>query len=117
VLIHFCRAVVVHADVWRQRMDATTNWAAATSAVMITFVFGSVNSPHFVLVLALAFDMVFLLMESRRYQVHDLWRRRVRAMDRYLIVPALVGEPPLGGEDPEAALHSRRRGSAGCGTT
>jgi len=110
VLIHFYRAVVAHADVWRQRMDATTNWAAATSAVMITFVFGSATSPHFVLVLALAFDMVFLLMESRRYQVYDLWRRRFRAMDRYLIVPALVGEPPPAGDDPEAARALQAEG-------
>jgi len=92
VLIHFYRAVVAHADVWRQRMDATTNWAAATSALMITFAFGNEESPHFVLVIALAFQLVFLLMESRRYQMYDLWRRRFRLMNRYLIAPALAGE-------------------------
>lgn len=40
-LTHFYRAVVGHADVWRQRMDATTNWAAATTAGMITFAFST----------------------------------------------------------------------------
>ena len=91
VFVHFYRAVVAHMDVWRQRMDATTNWAAATTAAMVTFSFGSVDSPHFVLLLALGFNSVFLLMESRRYQTFDLWRRRFRLLNRYMIAPALTG--------------------------
>lgn len=71
-------------------MDATTNWAVATTAVMITFSFNAVASPHFVLLLALAFDAMFLLMESRRYQTYDLWRRRFRTLNQYLIAPVLL---------------------------
>lgn len=92
VFVHFYRAVVAHMDVWRQRMDATTNWAAATTAAMVTFSFGSEDSPHFVLLLALGFNGVFLLMESRRYQIFDLWRRRFRTLNRFLVVPVLTGE-------------------------
>jgi uncharacterized membrane protein len=76
-------------DVWRQRMDATTNWAAATAAGMITFTFSTPQSPHFVLLLAMVFQVVFLTMESRRYQTYDLWRRRFRTLNRHLIAPAL----------------------------
>src|SRR5690606_19527036 len=83
VVVHFYRAVVAHMDVWRQRMDATTNWAAATTAGMVTFSFGAPESPHFTLLLAAAFDVMFLLMESRRYQIFDLWRRRFRLLNRY----------------------------------
>ena len=90
-LVHFYRAVVGHMDVWRQRMDATTNWAAATSAGMITFAFGTAASPHFVLLLALAFQGVFLLMESRRYQTYDLWRRRFRTLNQHYVAPVLQG--------------------------
>lgn len=89
MLVHFYRAVVGHMDVWRQRMDATTNWAAVTAAGMISFAFGTPASPHFVLLLALAFQGVFLLMESRRYQTFDLWRRRFRTLNRHLVLPAL----------------------------
>jgi uncharacterized membrane protein len=89
VFVHFYRAVVGHMDVWRQRMDATTNWAAATAAGMITFTFSTAQAPHYVLLLALAFQTVFLLMESRRYQTFDLWRHRFRRLNRILIVPAL----------------------------
>ncbi|MGH7476983.1 MAG: DUF2270 domain-containing protein [Longimicrobiales bacterium] len=93
-LVHFYRAVVAHMDVWRQRMDATTNWAAATAAGMITFAFGTPASPHFVLLLALAFQAVFLIMESRRYQMYDLWRRRFRTLNHYLVAPALLASDP-----------------------
>jgi uncharacterized membrane protein len=89
VLVHFYRAVVSHADVWRQRMDATTNWAAATSAGMVTFALGDPNAPHIVLLLALGFDVIFLLMESRRYQAYDLWYRRLRVLNQSFIAPAL----------------------------
>ncbi|MBA3889238.1 MAG: DUF2270 domain-containing protein, partial [Gemmatimonadaceae bacterium] len=92
LIAHFYRAVVSHADVWRQRMDATTNWAAATTAGMLTFSFSAAGAPHVVLLLSLAFDVMFLLMESRRYQVYDLWRRRFRTLNRYLIVPVLLDD-------------------------
>jgi uncharacterized membrane protein len=92
VFVHFYRAVVGHMDVWRQRMDATTNWAVATTAVMLTFTFTSPQAPHFVMLMAIAFDAMFLFMESRRYQTFDLWRRRFRTLNHYLIVPTLVGK-------------------------
>lgn len=89
VLVHFYRAVTGHMDVWRQRMDATTNWSAATAAGMITFSFHTTAAPHYVLLLALLFQAVFLVMEARRYQTFDLWRRRFRMLNRAMIVPAL----------------------------
>jgi uncharacterized membrane protein len=97
MLVHFYRAVVAHGDVWRQRMDATTNWAAATTAGMITVTFG-VGAPHFVLLLALGFNVVFLLMESRRYRTYHLWRVRFNTLNRYLVAPVL---DPSAGPDPE----------------
>jgi uncharacterized membrane protein len=106
VFVHFYRAVVAHMDVWRQRMDATTNWAAATTAVMVTFSFGTADAPHFVLLLALGFNAVFLLMESRRYQIFDLWRRRFRLLNRHVVVPVLKGETEVESEDQRATLSA-----------
>jgi uncharacterized membrane protein len=104
VFVHFYRAVVGHMDVWRQRMDATTNWAAATTAVMVTFSFSSAAAPHFVLLLALGFNAVFLLMESRRYQIFDLWRRRFRLLNRHVVVPVLKGETEVISEEQRLTL-------------
>jgi uncharacterized membrane protein len=104
VFVHFYRAVVAHMDVWRQRMDATTNWAAATTAVMVTFSFSTAEAPHFVLLLAIGFNWVFLLMESRRYQIFDLWRRRFRLLNRHVVVPVLKGETQVESEDQRMTL-------------
>jgi uncharacterized membrane protein len=109
ILIHFYRATVGHADVWRQRMDATTNWAAATTAGMITFAFSRPDAPHFVLLLALVFDLMFLFMESRRYQAYDRWRRQFHAMNRYLIAPALEGSDTLSESGFESVLKDLSR--------
>ena len=106
VMVHFYRAVVGHADVWRQRMDATTNWAAATTAGMVTFAFGDPRAPHVVLLLAIGFDVIFLLMESRRYQIYDLWRRRFRTLNQYLIAPVLA---PDEARDPAAIQENLAR--------
>jgi uncharacterized membrane protein len=90
-------------------MDATTNWAAATTAGMITFAFSRPEAPHFVLLLALVFDTVFLLMESRRYQAYDRWRRQFRALNRYLIAPALQGSDTLSEEGFESIVRELSR--------
>ena len=92
VLVHLYRAAVQHADTWRQRLDATTNWAVITTAAVITFSFGNADTPHFVVLLALLFVVFFLFMESRRYQAYNLWQRRIRVLHRAIIVPAL--KPP-----------------------
>lgn len=89
MLVHFYRASVQHADTWRQRLDATTNWAVVSVAAMTTFAFSQPETPHFMLLLAMVFAGFFLLMESRRFQSFSLWRHRVRVLTRYLVVPAL----------------------------
>lgn len=93
LLAHFYRASMMHADVWRQRLDATTNWAVITTAAVITFAFGEAQAPHFVILMGLAFTAFFLLMESRRYQIYHVWEVRLRSLHRFVIAPALRGEP------------------------
>lgn len=92
LLAHFYRASVMHADVWRQRLDATTNWAVVTTAAVITFAFGEAQAPHYVLLMALVFTSLFLVMESRRYQVYRVWEVRIRSLHQFVIAPALRGE-------------------------
>ncbi|MCG8466974.1 MAG: DUF2270 domain-containing protein [Gemmatimonadetes bacterium] len=89
VLVHLYRAAVGHGDIWRQRLDATTNWAVITTAAVLTFAFSNAATPHFVMLLALLFVLFFLLMETRRYQAYNLWQRRIRVLHRAIIVPAL----------------------------
>lgn len=98
VLVHFYRASVMHADVWRQRLDATTNWAVVTTAAVITFAFGGRESAAVLVLLALVFDFFFLFMEARRYQSYNLWQRRIRMIHRSVIAPALQPPGEIDGE-------------------
>ena len=104
VLVHFYRAAVVHADVWRRRLDATTNWAVVTAAAVVTFAFGEAQAPHFVLLMALLFTLFFLVMESRRYQIYHVWELLIRDLHQYLVRPALLQSSDMDQEAIEAGL-------------
>lgn len=103
-LVHFYRATVMHADVWRKRLDATTNWSVVTTAGLTSFAFATHNHPHYMLLVAFAFNVFFLVMESRRYQVYDLWRDRIRRMNHWMVAPQLDPKHPWDEEEVETEL-------------
>jgi uncharacterized membrane protein len=78
---HFFRGEMNRANVWRTRLDTTTNWAIITTAAFLSFGFGSKEIPHFVFILATIFVLFFLIIESRRYKYFDLWRWRVALVE------------------------------------
>lgn len=80
-MVHFYRAEVTRANVWRQRLDTTTNWAVLTTGAALTFTFGSVLSTHIVIILDAILTLLFLLMEARRYRYYELWSYRIRLME------------------------------------
>jgi uncharacterized membrane protein len=80
----------------------------ATIAVM-AFTFGEAGAPHFVLLMVIAFDMLFLLMEARRYQIYHLWELRIRALHHYLIAPALAGEEGAEADSARPGLRALAR--------
>ncbi len=88
-VVHFYRAIVMHGDVWRKRLDATTNWAVVTTIGVVSFAFTRPDAPHFILLFLISADALFLTMETRRYQIYDLWRRRIRSINKYVIAPQL----------------------------
>lgn len=93
-MVHFFRAEVTRANVWRQRLDATTNWAVVTTAAVLTFVFGSESvDTHSVIVLNMLLITIFLYIEARRYRYYELWSYRVRLMETDFFAAMLV--PPF----------------------
>lgn len=78
---HFFRGEMNRANVWRTRLDTTTNWAIITTAAFLSFGFGSRDIPHFVIILASIFVLFFLIIESRRYKYFDLWRWRIALIE------------------------------------
>ena len=86
--------MVGRADVWRMRMDATTNWSIGATAAVLSFALGNVATPHYVVALAPIMTACFLLLEARRLTFHRLWQDRVLQLERALVRPAIAGTPP-----------------------
>lgn len=80
-MVHLYRAEVTRANLWRNRLDTTTNWAVVTVGAALTFTFSSPDNPHFVLLLVLMAVLIFLYIEARRYAYYALWYHRVRLME------------------------------------
>lgn len=78
---------------YRTRLDTTTNWAVVTSAGLITFTLGNSTVPHYVLLMAVFLNTVFLTMEARRYRFYELVRRRVRLLEAGFYAEVLGGRP------------------------
>jgi uncharacterized membrane protein len=92
-MVHFFRAEVTRANVWRQRLDATTNWAVVTTGAIISIAFTQATFGHIVLLLNLLLVTMFLTTEARRYRYYELWSYRVRMMETDFFASMLV--PPF----------------------
>lgn len=78
-VIHFYRGEMTRMMVWRRRLDTTTHWAIILSTALTTFTLGSDSVPHYVMLLAVGFDMLFMALEGRRYRHlhHSKWRLNI----------------------------------------
>jgi uncharacterized membrane protein len=92
-MVHFFRAEVHRANVWRQRLDATTNWAVVTTGAAISFAFGEAQSVSAVILLNILLITMFLWIEARRYRYYELWSSRIRLMETDFFAAMLV--PPF----------------------
>jgi uncharacterized membrane protein len=92
-MVHFFRAEVTRANVWRQRLDTTTNWAVVTTGASISLAFTGSGISHIVMILNLLLVTIFLVIEARRYRYYELWSSRVRLMETDFFAAMLV--PPF----------------------
>ncbi len=92
-MVHLFRAEVTRANVWRQRLDTTTNWAVVTTGASISLAFTESGISHIVMILNLLLVTIFLLIEARRYRYYELWSSRVRMMETDFFAAMLV--PPF----------------------
>ncbi len=91
-MVHFFRAEVQRANVWRQRLDATTNWAVVTTGAAISIAFAQ-SGNQVVILLNMLLVTMFLIIEARRYRYYELWSSRVRLMETDFFAAMLV--PPF----------------------
>ena len=88
-MVHFYRGEVQRSNVWRSRLDATTNWAVITAGATLSFVFSSPDNPHFAIPINSVLVSIFLFMEARRYRYYEVWANRVRVLETGYFAPML----------------------------
>ncbi len=92
-MAHFFRAEVQRANVWRQRLDTTTNWAVIATGAALSIAFSQPNVHHGVIILNTLLVTLFLVIEARRYRYYELWSFRIRLMETDFYASMLV--PPF----------------------
>ncbi len=93
-MVHFYRGEVTRANVWRQRLDNTTNWAVITAGAAISFALGNPSGHHGVIILNTLLITLFLYIEARRYRYYELFATRIRLIETDFFAAMLV--PPFG---------------------
>jgi uncharacterized membrane protein len=88
-MAHLYRGEIHRMKFWRERLDRTTNWAVIVMAAVLTWAFSSPSNPHYVILVGAAALTVFLVVEARRYRGYDIWRSRVRSLQRNVWAPGL----------------------------
>ena len=89
-MVHFYRGEIGRSIAWRQRLDATTNWAVLTAAGMLSFSFSSPENPHIVLLLSNFILVAYLIIEARRYRYFEVYRARVRMLEENFLIPIVT---------------------------
>lgn len=92
-MVHFFRAEIQRANVWRQRLDTTTNWAVVATGATLSIAFSQSEVHHGIILLNTLLVLWFLFIEARRYRYYELWSYRVRLMETDFYAPMLV--PPF----------------------
>src|SRR5215204_7692467 len=92
-MVHFFRAEVQRANVWRQRLDTTTNWAVVATGATLSVAFSQPDIHHGIIILNTLLVIWFLFIETRRYRYYELWSYRVRLMETDFYAAMLV--PPF----------------------
>jgi uncharacterized membrane protein len=92
-MVHFFRAEIQRANVWRQRLDTTTNWAVVVTGATLSIAFSQPDIHHAIIILNTLLVLWFLFIETRRYRYYELWSYRVRLMETDFYAAMLV--PPF----------------------
>ena len=92
-MVHLFRAEIQRANVWRQRLDTTTNWAVVATGATLSIAFSQPAIHHAIIILNTLLVMWFLFIETRRYRYYELWSYRVRLMETDFYAAMLV--PPF----------------------
>ncbi len=92
-MVHYYRAEIQRSNVWRNRLDTTTNWAVVATGAAISFIFSSPENHFGIIILNTFLVTIFLWIEARRYRYYELWSYRARLLETDFFAAMLV--PPF----------------------
>ncbi|WP_249119955.1 DUF2270 domain-containing protein [Plastoroseomonas hellenica] len=93
VLAHFHRAEIARMSGWRDRIDLTTNWAITVVAAMLSVSLSTPSAHHGVILFAMLVVLLLLCIEARRYRFFDVYRTRVRLLERNYYAHVFAAQP------------------------
>ncbi len=108
MLIHYYRGELGRMTSWRDRIDRTTNWAMTVVAGLLSVSLSTSSSHHGVVLFAMLLISLFLMIEARRYRFFDVYRARVRQLERYYFAQALLPQAELNPDWAAAIARSLR---------
>jgi uncharacterized membrane protein len=83
VIAHYYRGEIARMSGWRDRIDRTTNWAITVVGAMLSVSLSTPTAHHGVILFAMVLVLFLLVIESRRYRFFDVYRARVRSLERH----------------------------------
>jgi uncharacterized membrane protein len=92
LLAHYHRAEIGRMAGWRSRIDLTTNWAITATGAMLSLSLSSPSSHHGIILMAMVLVTLFLSIEARRYRFFDVFRGRVRTIERNWFGPTFESD-------------------------
>src|SRR4249920_2125228 len=98
LIAHYYRAEIARMAGWRDRIDRTSNWAITVVGAMLSVSLSTPTAHHGVILFAMVLVLLLLVIESRRYRFFDVYRARVRLLERqyFACVFAAGGESDAG---------------------
>jgi uncharacterized membrane protein len=81
-IAHYYRGEIARMSGWRDRIDRTSNWAITVVAAMLSVSLSTPTAHHGVLLFAMLLVTLMLAIEARRYRFFDVYRSRVRRLER-----------------------------------
>lgn len=109
MIIHYYRGEIGRMTSWRDRIDRTSNWSMTVVAGLLSVSLSTPASHHGVVLFAMLLISVFLLIEARRYRFFDVYRARVRQLERHYFAQALCPQAELKPDWAEAIAASLRQ--------
>ncbi|MBB3286088.1 putative membrane protein [Rhizobium sp. BK347] len=98
---HYYRGELGRMTSWRDRIDRTSNWAITVVAALLSVSLSTPTSHHGVLLFGMMLITLLLLIEARRYRFFDVYRSRVRQLERHYFAQILAPQTEL---NPDWAL-------------